>query len=56
MPPFYSGKCYVLSRRFAEFIALSGAAVADEHRAYFLGSEDVMIGRMYSRFREATAL
>jgi len=56
MPPFYSGKCYVLSRRFAEFIALSGAAVADEHRAHLLGSEDVMIGRMYSRFREATAL
>jgi hypothetical protein len=51
MPPFYSGKCYVISRRFAEFIARFGADVADEQRRYFLGSEDVMVGRMYDRFR-----
>ncbi len=55
MPPFYSGKCYLLSRRFAEYIANSGADVADEHRLFFLGSEDVMIGRMYARFRETVA-
>ena len=51
MPPFFSGKCYVISRRFAEFIARFGADVADEQYRYFLGSEDVMVGRMHERFR-----
>ena len=52
MTPFYAGKCYVLSRRFAEFIAREGADTADEHQAYFPGSEDVMIGRMYARYQQ----
>lgn len=51
MAPYYTGKCYALSRRFAEFIASSGAGMAIEHRQYFPGSEDVMIGRMYDRFK-----
>jgi hypothetical protein len=50
MPPFYSGKCYVISRRFAEYIALHGAVAAQEQAQYFLGSEDVMVGRLYQRF------
>jgi hypothetical protein len=55
MLPFYAGKCYVLSRRFAEFIARSGAETAIEHQRYFPGSEDVMIGRLYDRFRSVGA-
>jgi len=51
MPPFHSGKCYVISRRFAEFIARFGAEMAVEHHQYLLGSEDVMVGRMYERFK-----
>lgn len=53
MPPFYSGKCYVISRRFAEFIARFGADTAIEQHQYLPGSEDVMVGRMYERFRSA---
>ena len=51
MPPFYSGKCYVISRRFAEFIALFGAGMAVEQQQYMLGSEDVMVGRLFGRFQ-----
>jgi Galactosyltransferase len=50
MPPFYSGKCYVISRRFAEFIARFGAEVAEQQHRFLIGSEDVMIGRLYDRF------
>lgn len=50
MPPFYSGKCYLLSRRFAEYIARVGEPVAEEQRRLFLGSEDVMVGRLFQAF------
>lgn len=50
MPPFYSGKCYIISRRFAEYIARHGAEAAQEQAQYFMGSEDVMVGRLYQRF------
>jgi hypothetical protein len=53
MPSFYSGKCYLLSRRFAEFIARFGADLAAEHCRYFPGAEDVMVGRMHERFQAA---
>ena len=51
MPPFYSGKCYLLSHSFATYVANSGAAVAEENCRYFLGAEDLMIGRLHERFR-----
>ncbi len=51
MPRFFSGKCYLLSRRFAAYVARHGAELADEQREYFLGSEDVMIGRLFQRFQ-----
>ena len=50
MPPFYSGKCYLLGRRFAEFVAARGAPLAQEHAAYFLGAEDLMIGRLHALY------
>ncbi len=50
MPPFYSGKCYLLSRRFAEYVAREGEPVAEQQRRLFLGSEDVMIGRLFQAF------
>lgn len=50
MPPFYSGKCYMISRAFAEYVARQGAEAAQEHAQHFLGSEDVMVGRLYQRF------
>ncbi len=50
MPPFYSGKCYLLGRDFAEFVAASGAGIAAEHEQFFLGAEDVMIGRLHRRY------
>lgn len=50
IPPFYSGKCYIISRRFAEYIARQGAEAAQEQAQHFLGSEDVMVGRLYQRF------
>ena len=51
MPRFFSGKCYLLSRRFAAYVARHGAEMADEHREYFPGAEDVMIGRLFQRFQ-----
>ena len=32
-------------------VARHGAEMADEHREYFLGAEDVMIGRLFQRFQ-----
>lgn len=52
VPPYYTGKCYVIGRRFAEFIARSGGAMAAEQRQFLPGSEDVMIGRLYERYRK----
>lgn len=50
MCSFYSGKCYFISRRLAEFIRREGEAIAREQAEHFLGSEDVMIGRLYEKF------
>jgi hypothetical protein len=50
MPPFFSGKCYFLSRSFCNFIAERGNAKAQEHVAYLNGAEDVMIGRLFQDF------
>jgi glycosyltransferase involved in cell wall biosynthesis len=50
MPPFYSGKCYQIGRRFAEFVATHGEAMAREHAAHFMGAEDLMVGRMHQAF------
>ena len=51
MAPFYSGKCYALSHRFAEFIAVHGREFAAEHATHFFGAEDVMIGRLFQKFQ-----
>lgn len=55
LPPFYDGKCYLLGRDFAEFVAEHGADVATEQKQYFHGSEDVMIGRLYQQFQAGRA-
>lgn len=55
MPAFYSGKCYLLSRRFARYVAAAGASMAAEHARYFLGAEDLMVGRLHERYRAAEA-
>jgi len=51
MPPYYTGKCYILSHRFTRFISQHGASMAQEHAQYLMGSEDVMIGRLYEAFK-----
>ena len=51
MPPYFTGKVYVLSRRLAEFIARNGAEMAAEQERHFPGSEDVFIGRMHELFQ-----
>jgi len=50
MPEYFSGKLYILSRDFAQFISNYGAVIAQEQVEYFMGSEDVMIGRLYKNF------
>ena len=52
MPPFFSGKCYIVSHRFARFVSENGQEMAQEHEKYFLGAEDLMIGRMYAKFQK----
>jgi hypothetical protein len=55
MTAFYSGKCYGLSRRFAEYIARFGRNTAEEHRQYFPAAEDLMIGRLHEQFSQGGA-
>jgi len=50
MPEYFSGKLYILSRNFAQFIKTNGSVIAKEQVEYFMGSEDVMIGRLYEKF------
>jgi hypothetical protein len=50
IPQFFSGKCYLVSRRFAEFIGTQGRKMAEEHMDYFPGAEDLMVGRLYRQF------
>jgi hypothetical protein len=50
IPPFFSGKCYILSHRFATYVANRGADLAEEQRRYFLGSEDVLVGRLFEKY------
>jgi len=49
--PYFSGKCYTVSRRFARFISEHGEGVALAHTQCLPGSEDMMIGRLYGRFK-----
>lgn len=55
IPPYYSGKCYCLSRRLAEFVAAHGEGVAREHVRHLSGSEDVLVGRLYDAFKAQRA-
>jgi len=55
MVPFFGGKAYFVSPAFARFIAEHGAGMAREHAEHFLGSEDVMVARLYEQFRAGTA-
>jgi len=50
IPPYFSGKCYLLSKAFANYVAKSGAVMAQEHTQHLTGSEDLMIGRLYDKF------
>jgi hypothetical protein len=52
MSSYYTGKCYALSYRFAQYIAQHGAGMAQEHARYLMGSEDVMIGRLIEKFKK----
>lgn len=54
-PPYYLGKFYVLRRDFCAFIAAHAEAMAQEHARYLGGSEDLMIGRLYERWRDQRA-
>lgn len=51
MPPFFSGKCYIVSQRFAQYIGNQGRSMAKEHIKYFLGAEDLMVGRLFEMFK-----
>ena len=50
--PYFTGKAYFISRGFAGFISRHGNEMAEEHVRYLLGSEDVMIGRLYQQFSQ----
>lgn len=56
MPNFYSGKCYSISHRFATYISKYGSDMAKEQKRYFLGAEDVMIGRLYWAYKNSLDL
>ena len=52
IPSFYSGKCYVVSRKLALLIARHGYSVAVDHANHLHGSEDLMVGRLAKQFEE----
>tara|TARA_B100000674_G_scaffold499234_1_gene543038 strand:- start:10895 stop:12367 length:1473 start_codon:yes stop_codon:yes gene_type:complete len=45
-PNFFSGKCYIVSRKLALKIARHGYSMATEHAIHLHGSEDLMVGRL----------
>ncbi|MEZ5582918.1 MAG: hypothetical protein R3F37_09240 [Candidatus Competibacteraceae bacterium] len=49
---YYAGKFYAIGRRFCGFIADYGQAIAEEHQRMLNGSEDLMVGRLYERYRQ----
>ena len=49
LPPFFSGKMWLISNEFATFIADNGAMTVNEFSKYF-PAEDVMIGTLYQKF------
>jgi hypothetical protein len=53
IPPYYSGKCYLLSRPFAAYVADNGAVMAREHKHFLGGSEDLLVGRLYHEYVSA---
>jgi hypothetical protein len=53
MPPFFSGKCYFLSRKFAKFISERADGTAQEYAEYLIGAEDVMVGRLFQDFKSS---
>ena len=55
VPGFFSGKAYALSRPLLRFIAGHGTPMAHEHVRYLNGAEDLMVGRLAERFKEARA-
>lgn len=56
LPPFYRGLCYIISKRFAQYIGQNGREMAEEHEKYFLGAVDVMVGRLHGRFQSVLSL
>lgn len=51
IPTFFSGKCYIVSRRFAEFVVAHGMPLAEKHAACGMGAaEDVMVGTLYAQY------
>ena len=55
-PPYFLGKFYALRRDLCDYIAREGRAMALEHRDWLGGSEDIMIGRLHARWRDAQPL
>ena len=46
IPNFFSGKCYIVSRKLALKIARHGYSMATEHANHLHGAEDLMVGRL----------
>ena len=51
-PHTYSGKFYFLSREFCKYVKDNGQEMAYQHRKHLGGSEDLMIGRLYEKFKQ----
>lgn len=49
IPPYYSGKCYVLGWRFAEYVADNGRTLLNTYEQH-LPSEDLLVGHLFQRF------
>jgi len=49
LPPFYSGKTWLIGKEFANFIANEGMTTVELFSRYF-PAEDVMLGFLYQRY------
>jgi len=52
VPDWFCGKCYVIEREVAEFISSNGGKCAEDHANFLGGSEDLMVGKMYSIYKD----
>lgn len=51
--PFFSGKCYSISRSLCEYAVSHCSDLSTQYVEHFMGAEDVMVGNIYKEYVQA---